>query len=93
VLVRPTDRPRNRRSTGAGNLIGLVSGSTIFVVSLEDMLRATQLLHVIKPDRSANSGNDCEVAANFRIDARNEKLCEKSPIAEALQSKLPGFPR
>ena len=52
------------------------------VVPLEDMLRATRLLHVIKPDRSANSGNDCEVAADFRIDARNEKLCEKSLIAE-----------
>jgi hypothetical protein len=29
-----------------------------------------------------NSGNDCELAADFRIDARNEKLCEKSLIAE-----------
>jgi hypothetical protein len=48
------------------------------------MLRAARLLHVIKPDRSVNS--DCEVAADFRIDARNEKLCEKSLIAEALQT-------
>ena len=41
------------------------------------MLRAARLLHVIKLDQSANSGNDCELAANFRIDARNEKLSEK----------------
>jgi hypothetical protein len=52
------------------------------------MLRAARLLHIIKPDRSVNS--DCEVAADFRIDARNEKLCEKS-LAQAVRKAFDSF--
>jgi hypothetical protein len=43
------------------------------------MLRAARLLHIIEPDRSVNSGNDCELAATFTVS-----------VGERIPSSWPG---